>query len=170
CGVGDIRGQELAPIRGRMRGCAVERPVRVTSIAGVRLSQPAVIDCTTARALRGWIGRGVKPAVGRLGGGVSGLRVAASYSCRTRNSKPGAKLSEHAKGHAIDISGIELANGKTITVLDGWGRRAEGKILRRVHKAACGPFGTVLGPGSDRYHKDHLHLDTARYRGGPYCR
>lgn len=165
-----IRGQQVSPIRGRLAGCRVARPVKVSSISGVVLSPAAVIDCPTAQALKTWIQKGAKPAVGRLGGGIRSLRIAASYSCRTRNSKPGAKLSEHAKGKAVDISVITLNNGLSISVLKGWRNPVQGKILRRMHKAACGPFGTVLGPDANRYHRDHFHFDTARYRSGSYCR
>jgi len=42
--------------------------------------------------------------------------------------------------------------------------------LKAMHRAACGIFGTTLGPGSDRYHENHFHYDTARHRSGPYCR
>jgi hypothetical protein len=110
------------------------------------------------------------PEVGRRGGGVTELRVAASYACRTRNSQKGARLSEHAKGHAIDISGFTYKDGSQITVLKNWGGGRDVKILKKVHRGACGPFGTVLGPNSDKFHRDHFHFDTARYRGGPYCK
>ncbi len=170
CGVPGIKGTKIAPIRGRIRGCGVSDPVAITSVGGVALSTPAKIDCGTAKALNSWVEKTVKPSVGRLGGGVSQLWVAAHYACRTRNNRKGAKISEHGKGRAIDISALTLKNGKRITVLDGWGRGVEGKILRKLHKGACGPFGTVLGPNSDKYHRDHFHFDTARYRSGAYCR
>ncbi len=170
CGVRGIRGERLAPIVGRVSACAVPEPVRVSSVAGLRLSQAANMDCTNAIALNTWVERGVKPAIGRLGGGAVGLRVAAHYACRPRNNQAGAKISEHGKGHAIDIAGIELANGQTLTVLEGWGSRQHGRRLAAMRSAACGTFGTVLGPGSDGFHRDHFHLDTARYRSGPYCR
>ncbi|GGE59357.1 hypothetical protein GCM10011517_28810 [Actibacterium pelagium] len=128
------------------------------------------MDCDTAKALDRWVEKGAKPTVGRLGGGLGQINVIAGYSCRTRNNQAGAKISEHGKGRAIDISGITLANGKTISVLDGWKKRSDRKLLERLHKTACGPFGTVLGPKSDRYHKDHFHFDTARHRGGAYCK
>ena len=170
CGDRGIIGQRVSPIRGRLAGCRIARPVRVTSIDGVRLSQPAVLDCKTAKALKSWIRKGARPAVGRLGGGIASMRVMASYACRTRNSQPGAKLSEHAKGNAIDIGAITLKNGMTISVLKGWRDPVRGKILRRMHRAACGPFGTVLGPDANRYHRDHFHFDVARYRSRAYCR
>ncbi len=170
CGIGSIKGEKLARIRGRLAGCGVKNPVRISSIDGVALSQGAIMDCTTAKALNSWVKNGVKPTVGRLGGGVASLQVLAHYSCRTRNSQPGAKISEHGKGRAIDISAINLNNGASLNVLNGWKDRAQGKLLKNIHRVACGPFGTVLGPNSDRFHRDHFHLDTARYRGGSYCR
>lgn len=170
CGVRQIRGEPIPAIPGRLRGCGVTRPVRVTEVSGVRLSQPADIDCATAKALNDWVRRGVKPAIRRRGGGVAELRVIVSYACRTRNSQPGAKISEHGRGKALDISGFTLRNGDFLSVKDDWGRGRAGRILRRIHDAACGPFGTVLGPDANRFHRDHFHVDTASYRGGPYCR
>lgn len=109
-------------------------------------------------------------AVGRTGGGVVKLKVAAGYSCRTRNHKSGAKISEHGKGRAIDLSGFYLKNGDQISVLNDWGKGKYGRILRDMHRSACGPFGTVLGPNADRHHRDHFHFDIAKHRSGSYCR
>lgn len=170
CGNPAIRGTTIPPIRAQVQGCGLKDGVMVTSVSGVKLSQPATIDCATATALNRWVERGLKPAVGRLGGGVTALQVAGHYTCRPRNNQRGAKVSEHGRGKAIDIAAVTLANGVSITVLKGWNDRQHGKILRSMHKAACGPFGTVLGPNSDRFHRDHLHLDTAAYRKGSYCR
>lgn len=170
CGRRDIRGRTIASIPGRLPGCGVRSPVQITEVAGVRLSQGASITCETAQALSTWVERGLKPAVGRMGGGVESLRVVAHYSCRTRNNKTGAKISEHGKGKAIDIAAIRLKNGDSLSVLNDWNTRRKGRVLKQAHKAACGPFGTVLGPNADRYHRDHFHFDTASYRSGPYCR
>lgn len=170
CGVKSIRGQTLKPIAGEVAGCGIKEPVQVTEISGVRLSSPAVIDCQTAKTFQTWLEKGAIPAVGRLGGGIAELHIAASYACRPRNNQSGAKVSEHGKGHAVDLSGLTLNNGLSISVLKGWNDPVQGQILRAFHKEACGRFGTVLGPESDRYHQDHLHFDTARYRAGSYCR
>ena len=170
CGIESIRGVTLKAIPGRIQGCGVDEPVQVTAIGSIGLSAGAVMDCTTARALDAWVRQAVVPKVGRTGGGVARLEVAAHYACRSRNNVKGARISEHGRGRAIDISGITLKNGSTITVLKGWNDPAQGRLLKALHEAACGPFGTVLGPNSDRFHADHLHLDTARYRSGSYCR
>ena len=162
---GEVVG--LVPDKG---GCGIDSAVRVTSVGGITLSQSSLMNCRTAQTLKGWVDSGLTPAVGGMGGGVSSLKVAAHYACRTRNHRPGARLSEHAKGKAIDISAIKLADGSEISVLNDWGQGKKGRILRQLHSAACGPFGTVLGPNSDRHHKDHFHFDTADHGYGPYCR
>ena len=157
-----------APVTGP-GGCGVRDAWVVSEVAGVRLSRPAIMTMQTARALDRWVRSGAVPAIGRRGGGLVELTVAAHYACRTRNSRPGARLSEHAQGRAIDISSFVLASGERISVLRGW-RGDDARVLRRMHAAACGPFGTVLGPESDRHHQDHFHFDVADYRSGPYCR
>lgn len=170
CGDASILGQQIPDIPGRISGCGVRNPVAVTAVDGVVLSTPAKMDCTTAKALKSWVRNGIKPAVGRKGGGVKSLKVAAHYSCRTRNNRKGGKISEHGKGRAIDISEIRLQDGSTLSVLQDWRKSSKGSMLKQMHQSACGPFGTVLGPSADRYHQDHFHLDTARYRKGSYCR
>ena len=170
CGVPGLVGEVLKPISGRIRGCGIAEPVRLREVDGIALSTPATVNCGTARALQTWVQRSVVPTVGRTGGGVRSLRVVASYACRTRNNQPGARISEHGRGNAIDIAGIGLADGTELTVLTGWRDRRQGSILQQLHRGACGPFGTVLGPNSDRFHQDHFHFDTASYRSGPFCR
>jgi hypothetical protein len=46
---------------------------------------------------------------------------------------------------------------------------AEGMFLRRLHKGACGIFGTVLGPEANAAHRDHFHLDLAPRRRSAFC-
>lgn len=167
CGRKDIIGASATPVRNGQ--CGIANPVRVTAVAGVRLTNAALIDCTTAKALHKWVEKSAKPALKRKGGGLASIHVVASYSCRTRNSQKGAKLSEHAKGRAVDIAGFQLENGQKLTVLNDWSGQ-NSKALRKMHKQACGTFGTVLGPKANKFHLDHFHFDTARYRSGAYCR
>ena len=166
------RGEDVARVHSgdpSLYGAIAEQ-IRLLSVGGVRLSTPATMDCVTAAALKAWVEDGVRPAVRRQGGGVEQLRVVAHYQCRTRNHQPGAPISEHGKGRAIDIAGIGLKDGSEITVLTDWGRGRQGRALRQMWNAACGPFGTVLGPEADRFHRDHFHFDTARNRSRPVCR
>jgi hypothetical protein len=170
CGIPGLVGDRLEPIPGRIQGCGIAEPVRLRAVDGIALSTPATINCTTAQALQTWVQSSLVPTVGRTGGGVRSLRVVASYACRSRNNQAGARVSEHGRGNAIDIAGIGLQNGSELTVLTGWRERRTGAMLRDLHRGACGPFGTVLGPNSDRFHQDHFHFDVASYRSGSYCR
>ena len=149
--------------------CGVSNAYEVTQAAGVHLSQPAVLTREAAETLNHWLATEAIPAFGRRGGGLAAIQVPSHYACRTRNSRPGAKLSEHAKGRAIDISAFILADGTRVSVLTEWNGDYSG-IMRRLHSSACGPFGTVLGPNSDVHHRDHFHFDIAQHRGGAYCR
>ncbi len=169
CGVPAIKGEEIGDVPGP-GACGVENAVRVTSVGGIALSQSATINCGTARALNGWVLGSAIPTIGDTGGGLKSLKVAAHYACRNRNHKRGGRLSEHAKGNAIDISEFRLADGSALTVTQHWSGGKKGRIMKDLHASACGPFGTVLGPKSDRHHQDHFHFDIADYRSGPYCR
>ena len=169
CGDIEIQGEVVGYVPGRIKACGIKDAVRVNTVAGIKLSTPALMNCKTAKALKDWTEKGLKPAF-RQRGPVVGMRVAAHYACRTRNNQPGARISEHGKGNAIDLSAFTMMDGEVITVLNGWGKGTTLRPLRKAYRRACGIFGTTLGPGSDRYHRDHFHFDTASHRGGPYCR
>lgn len=166
CGDRDILGETVGRVTSENSACGIKDAVRVRSVSGVSLSQAALMNCPTAAALKKWVDKGLQPAMPRKDPVVR-LQVAAHYACRGRNNQRGARISEHGKGNAIDISAFVLRSGKVLTVVKDYSRKGPLGVARR---AACGIFGTVLGPGSDRYHSDHFHLDTARHRGGPYCR
>ncbi|MCX8954036.1 extensin family protein [Ruegeria sp. NA] len=169
CGDIAIQGKPVGRVGSENSACGVKDAVQITSVSGVALSRPATMDCGTAVALNKWVDKTVKPTFKRRGPVVE-LQVAAHYACRTRNNRKGARISEHGKGRAIDISAFKMADGEVVTVLAGWRKNPSKKQLQKIWRGACGPFGTVLGPNSDSYHRDHFHLDTARYRSGAYCR
>jgi len=162
CGVSSIKGEEIAPIASNIDGCGVTDAVMVTSVGGVGLSQSVTVDCSVVKSLDTWVKDVAQPA---FDGKLAELKIAAHYVCRSRNNKKGAKISEHGKGRAIDISAFILTDGKVLTVKDDYK-----KTLKKIYKAACGVFQTTLGPGSDGYHEDHFHFDTAIRSGGSYCR
>ena len=152
--------------------CQVPNPWLVHEISNVKFSQPATVTCGMASPLDQWIENSVQPAAQQaFGESVTGFEVAASYSCRPRNNRRGAKMSEHGFGNAIDISAFTLESGRKVSVLADWnGDRDAKKFLRQVRGEACGEFSTVLGPGSDSHHRDHIHLDLQNRRSGnAYC-
>jgi hypothetical protein len=165
----------LAPMReGR---CGIAEPIAIASLGGgvTNLTAKAITECALAEKLSNWLSDTVQPqAWAILGSKVTGLRVAASYHCRTRNGVAGAKLSEHGRGNAIDISAFKV-DGRGWIEVGGAHPQAEARFLDAIRGAACGPFTTVLGPGADAHHSDHFHLDlAARNKGGPsrglYCK
>lgn len=170
CGDPAIKGETIGRVPGEISGCGIENAVQISSVSGVLLSTQATMDCGTARALKSWVDSSAKPALSGKGGGLREIKVAAHYACRRRNNSKTGKISEHGRGRAIDISGFELANGSEISVLRDWSAGSSSRALQRMHAEACGPFGTVLGPRANRFHLDHFHFDTARYRNGTYCR
>jgi hypothetical protein len=79
------------------------------------------------------------------------------------NGNPHAHISEHAFGNALDIAAFTLADGRRVTVKDGWrGMPEEQGFLRDIQAGACAHFTTVLAPGSNVYHYDHIHVDLMR--------
>lgn len=151
--------------------CGIFAPVRVTSVAGMRLEPPALLGCPTARRLADWLDGVVRvEATERLQSRVARVRTMGSYACRTQNRVAGGRLSEHARGRAVDIGGFTFTNGREISLVRHWGAGPGGAFLRDIWRKACGPFATVLGPEADRHHRNHFHLDTAPRGGAPYCR
>lgn len=147
--------------------CGAERPFEIAAAGGGRVSlrPAALVGCPMIPTIDRWIAEVVEPAAQRhLRGSLVELRVLASYSCRPMNNVDGAKLSEHGHANAIDIGGFMMADGRMVTVKDGWnGRWEEQAFLREVRANSCLTFTTVLGPGADAHHDDHFHLDLARH-------
>ncbi|MBS7695670.1 MULTISPECIES: extensin family protein [unclassified Chelatococcus] len=148
--------------------CAVERPVQLEAILigdnrRVTLSPPALLACSTAAAVAAWVWEDLVPLADATGSPLTTIAVADSYNCRPRNRQAGAKPSAHGNGLAFDLGPMTLANKQSLTI------RGEGLTVaaRQLLKAsACRRFGTVLGPGSDGYHEDHLHVDLIPRRPG----
>jgi hypothetical protein len=174
CGVSlAMLGVTAIPLEAIDQGaCGMAAPVEVAALDGgsVDIRGKAVVNCTMAETFASWMDETVGPLAEKiLSGPVTGVRVAAGYDCRGRNNIKGAQLSEHGKGNAIDIAAIEVEGRGWITV--GAADGEDQAFLAAVRKSACGPFKTVLGPGSDAYHSDHFHLDLAQRRNGSkYCR
>ena len=103
------------------------------------------------------------PLAQSLGTSLSELDNFDSFECRGRNRVSGAKLSEHGRANALDVRGLKFANGQSLSLTDrGVAREQREAVLHSV----CARFTTVLGPGSDWYHEDHIHLDLAERRSG----
>ena len=148
--------------------CGLTEPFLVGALASdtVQLDTAATLDCSMIVALDEWVEKVVEPvAKARFGQGVAGIDTMGSYSCRGMNGQAGASISEHAFGNALDIGGFRLADGRRVTVVRDWTRGDEQSqaFLRDVHAGACESFTTVLGPGSNAFHYNHIHVDLAQH-------
>jgi hypothetical protein len=122
----------------------------------VAVAPPATLRCGMAESLAGWLRDEVAPRLAEVGGRLASVEQEDAYECRHRNRAAGGKVSEHGKGNAIDLRGFGLLGGGRIVLTDV----AQPKALREaLRDSACRRFTTVLGPGSDGHHEEHIHLD-----------
>jgi hypothetical protein len=149
-------------------GCTAAAPVSVSAIklaSGqlVALKPAAVLRCPTALVIARWVREDLAPLAEALGSRIEKIDVAASFGCRPRNSIFGAVMSEHGKANALDIWALHLADGRKIGI-----ENADGppEFLAGMRQSACTRFMTVLGPGADKDHETHLHVDLAERRNG----
>lgn len=160
---------ERAPL-GDPAGCAVAHPVVVRSLGrDLKVEPEAVLNCATAEAVARFVADIVAPAArSTFGRELAAVGHDSAYVCRPRRGT--AKLSEHAFGNAIDFGSFVLVGGRSVAVAAATDAK-EADFLSRIRMAACGPFKTVLGPGTDPDHARHFHFDlAARRNGGTYCR
>jgi hypothetical protein len=154
--------------------CRVAAPVNITAAGDIAVMPKALIDCATAAVVSAWLQDTVAPkAEAMLHAKLTAVKVIDGYDCRTVDNIKGANLSEHARGRAVDIGAFKIGN-RWLTVGSNDPDDSEQAFLDAVRASACGPFTTVLGPGSDQYHTNHFHLDLqARQTAGPskglYC-
>lgn len=164
-----VRFERLAPVKGE-ESCGIPVPYNVTGIApGVALEPKTEMTCHAALALARWVKGVVIPAAEALGEDVAPTAIAhaSTYSCRGRNNQADAEPSEHSFGTAIDIASFAFRNHDPITVVPRAGDGTmEEAFQQAVRAGACLHFTTVLGPGSDEYHDNHLHLDVKQRSGG----
>ena len=152
--------------------CGIARPLQIDRIiSDVALSGRPVMRCDTARALGLWTRDFLRPAAALLDNAprLSELQTGPGYTCRARvgTGSDAPKQSEHAYGNAIDIVGFAFDDGSVIPVeprIDSGGQ--EESFQRAARGTACLLFTTVLGPGANVAHDNHLHLDLADRNGG----
>jgi hypothetical protein len=147
-------------------GCGGEDLVRLEAIVladkrRVSVKPAAILRCGMASALADWIRTDIAPLAASLGSTVSDLDNFDSFECRGRNRVVGARLSEHGRANALDVRAFRLADGRSISLTD---RTVSRELRETVLHSVCARFSTVLGPGSDGYHEDHIHLDLMERR------
>jgi hypothetical protein len=157
----------IPPINGP-GSCGGDDLVRLEAVVlpdrkQVAVKPAAILRCAMAAAIADWVRSDMVPFAQSLGTTLSDLDNFDSFECRGRNRVSGAKMSEHGRANALDIRALKFANGQSLSLTDrGVAREQREAVLHSV----CARFTTVLGPGSDWYHEDHIHLDLAERRSG----
>ena len=153
-------------------GCSTVGSVSLAALRGdsgtFALTNLGPVACPLANTFAGWARYGVDRAARQiLGSALVKIETMGSYSCRDVAGT--SHRSAHARAEAIDVAAFVLADGRRISVLNGWsdGSKQERQFLRVVHDSACKRFGTVLGPDYNSAHNNHLHLERG---GGTFCR
>ena len=147
-------------------GCGGTDLVRLEAVVlpnkhKVAVTPAATLRCAMASAIADWVRTEVTALAARQNSEPAVLDNFDSYECRGFNRVPGAHLSEHGRANALDVRAIKLANGQSIELTD---RSVPREVRESVLHAVCTRFTTVLGPGSDGYHENHIHLDLAERR------
>ena len=155
------------------KGCIVERPLAITQLSGgIALSSEMTLRCEVVLAMDDWTKNIVRPSAKlHLEQDISSLKTSTSYHCRTRNNKPGGKISEHGFANGVDITGFELEDETVINVSSSEDTINDKQISvsnfrAAVRAGACAYFTTVLGPGTNATHEDHFHFDLAYRKSG----
>jgi len=156
--------------------CGMVHPFKVSAMDNgqVELTPKATLACPAISEVNRWVEESVqRSAMIWFGEPVVEIHQISAYSCRGMNGQPGAHISEHAFGNALDVAAFKLQSGHKIVVRTAWkgGSYEERGFLRDVAMDACQNFATVLAPGSNVYHYDHIHLDLSRRASGnTYCK
>lgn len=142
-----LTGGQMTPVSPS--GLAMRCPLAMRHILWDRhVLQPAARDVMGAEAVR--------------------IESLGAYACRRvyGSQDEAARPSQHARANAMDVAGVRLADGRTVSVLRDWdGQGAGGAqkavFLRRLRDGGCRLFGNVLTPDYNAAHRDHFHLDGA---------
>lgn len=161
--------EEHKPEHNLEIGCSIPYPITLKTLGkSIGIGPETELNCEMAEAAARFAADVIQPAAkAEFAADLKSIDQASAFVCRPRHA--GGKLSEHAFGNALDISSFTLSDGKKIEIGPAPPEK-DAKFLNAVRKAACGPFKTVLGPGSDADHALHFHLDLEpRRNGGTFC-
>jgi hypothetical protein len=168
-----LRKQKAPARQGRTEVVACGAEQVVTYLGGpakIKYNGAPTLTCRLALALARFEELAQAQALRHLGQRIISFRHLGTYSCRKMVRFD--FVSEHSYANAIDIAELVLDGGQRISVLQHFGNvgkppeTREAEFLRSLARRAFDErlFSTVLTPYWDNLHKDHFHVDLARYR------
>jgi hypothetical protein len=146
-------------------GCTVAGAIQLDAVSSPfgRVAMPSkpTMACVFARQFTTWVRNVAAPlTLAYMNSKLAAIETGPGLVCRTRYDKPDEKISEHAKGNAIDVAAFRLEDGRSLTVKDASATTLrDGLLMKTLRATGCGYFTTILGPGSNEAHKEHLHFD-----------
>lgn len=166
-----FRPAKLRVFQKRGVTCGAEQVIEYrVGPQGIRWQPPPVLTCQMALGLVNFEPLLQRLAEEHLGVRVKSVRQGGTYNCRSMARFN--LVSEHSYANAMDIYGFTLANGRRIDVLASFGKpeiepkTSAGAFLRALARAAFDEavFSVVITRFFDELHRDHIHVDMARYR------
>lgn len=150
-------------------GCNAINSVKLLDI-GTPVTNLGAMTCPLAAKFAAWARYGAQPAARLImGSELVRIETFGTYACRNVNGNISGNRSEHAHSNAVDVAAFVFADGRRISVKDGWqGDDQARRFLRIIHESACKRFRTVLSPDYNAAHRDHFHFDMGGK--GTYCR
>ncbi|MDQ6702592.1 MAG: extensin family protein [Pseudomonadota bacterium] len=169
-GAAGIEFEAVTVLPAAKPGCDIETPVRLKAVklapqwrTSIRLPDKPTLSCRFGERFGHWLRDLVAPLIaGELAVELKSVRTGPGYECRNSNRADAGKISAHASGLAADVASFELANGRTLAIKPN-GDEYLRATVDAIRVAACGWFTTVLGPGSDAAHADHIHVDILQH-------
>jgi hypothetical protein len=169
-GAAGIEFEAVTLLPAAKPGCAIETPVRLKAVklaprwrTSIDLPDEPTLSCRFGERFGHWLRDLVAPLIaGELAVELKAIRTGPGYECRNRNRAEPGKISAHASGLAVDVASFELANGRTLAIKPNGDEHLRATV-DAIRVAACGWFTTVLGPGSDAAHADHMHVDILQH-------
>jgi hypothetical protein len=145
--------------------CGIKNGIRMTSGGPPFYPNSPQMTCSVAAGLLIWERQGLTPAArDMMGSQVTRIDHLGTYNCRRQYGRKTGWMSEHASANAIDIAGFQFADGRKVTVLEGWkvqgGQSTQvANFLAKAQDHACHVFKVVLGPEANAAHENHFHFD-----------
>jgi hypothetical protein len=154
------------PAKPSDAACMIVEPVVLVSVADAALKERRIrfpdhptLSCAMAERFARFTSDIAAPlALGITGKELIAVSTGPGFECRPRNRQPGAKTSSHGQGNAVDTMAVEVVGGRKLSVEKPDGPETI-RFMAAYRAAACGIFSTVLGPGSDAAHANHIHVD-----------
>jgi hypothetical protein len=149
-----------------VENCPLHNVVRVTSTE-LAFNAPFTLTCPLLVRWLMFEQQQLQPlALKHQGSKITAVDHFGTFACRNVYNREAGRRSQHATASAFDVAAFHFENGHQVTVLHDWNNAdspTDSAFLHDVHNAACGYFGTVLGPDYNQPHANHFHLDTSSF-------